>query len=107
MTCTCSMVNYKHISKFPFPLKEAFLGVWGVGVESADQSFPVSKGVVLFLSSIFPSEGPLKNEEERETRGRKKGGRGGRGGGIENANPGGAFFPFFPTPLCLILSCRT
>lgn len=50
-----------------FPLKEAFF--FQGRAESADQSLPVSKGVILFLSSIFPLEEPLKNEEERETRG--------------------------------------
>lgn len=49
-----------------FPLKEAF---FKGRAKSADQSHPVSKGVILFLSSIFPLEEPLKNEEERETRG--------------------------------------
>lgn len=46
---------------FPFKLFFFFL-------KSADQSLPVSKGVILFLSSIFPLEQLIKNEE-RETMG--------------------------------------
>lgn len=77
--------------------------------ENADQSLPVSKGVIRSLLSIFPSEETTKEGGRKGDKGlENRGGRGGRGGGIENANPAGTFSPpFFPTPLCLILSCRT
>lgn len=57
--------------KGAFPFKEAIFLIQKK-VESADQSLPVSKGVILFLSSMFPLEEPLQNEAERQKGAEKK-----------------------------------